>query len=45
MIYGEVKPRLMCNKEDPQLWSNLTCSRKKNGHYEGACWMIDKGKE
>lgn len=37
-LYGEVKPRVMCNKEDPQLWSSLSCNRKKGIMYEHSCW-------
>lgn len=41
-LYGEIKPRMMCNKEDPQLWSSLQCNRKKNQIYEESCWIIQK---
>lgn len=41
-LYGEVKPRLMCNKEDPQLWTGLCCNRKKSQHYDEACWVLKK---
>lgn len=41
-LYGEVKPRMMCSKEDPQLWSNLQCNRKKTPMYEETCWIIEK---
>ena len=39
-LYGEIKPRMMCSKEDPQLWSNLQCSRSKTNLYEECPWII-----
>lgn len=39
-LYGERKPRMMCNKEDPQLWSNLQCSRTKTKVYDECAWQI-----
>lgn len=30
----------MCNKEDPQLWSNLQCSRTKSKAYDECAWVI-----
>lgn len=44
-LYGEVKPRLMCNKADPQLWSNLQCSRSKTSIYEECVWTVSESHE
>ena len=39
-LYGEIKPRIMSNKDDPQLWSSLSCSRKKNQMYDECFWCL-----
>ena len=36
---------MMCNKEDPQLWTNLQCSRTKTLMYDECAWIIEAVQE
>lgn len=45
MPYGETKPRMVCNKEDPYLYSRLISTTKdRDGHKNStkAAWKIKR---